>query len=72
MSEISKSPTAGVMMEGTGGCRKLRFAGRGKGKSGRYRTVHHFAGDDVPVLLLALIDKGEDETLARQNAMSCV
>ena len=44
VSEISKNPTAGVLMEGTGGCRKLRFAGKGKGKSGGYRTVHYFAG----------------------------
>lgn len=65
VSEISKNPTAGVMMEGTGGCRKLRFAGRGKGKSGGYGTVHYFAGDDVPVLLLALIDKDEDENLSK-------
>jgi hypothetical protein len=63
VSEISKNPVAGAIMEGTGGCRKLRFAGRGKGKSGGYRTVHYYAGDDVPVLLLALIDKGEDENL---------
>jgi hypothetical protein len=65
VSEISKNPTAGVLMEGTGGCRKLRFAGRGKGKSGGFRTVHYFAGDDVPVLLLTLIDKGEDENLSK-------
>lgn len=65
VSEISKNPGAGAMMEGTGGCRKIRFPGRGKGKSGEYRTVHYFAGDDVPVLLLALIDKGEDENLSK-------
>jgi hypothetical protein len=65
VSEISKNPTAGVMMEGTGGCRKLRFAGKGKGKSGGFRTVHYFAGDDVPILLLALIDKGEVENLSK-------
>ena len=65
VSEISKNPKAGVVMEGTGGCHKLRFAGRGKGKSGGYRTVHYYAGDDVPVLLLALIDKGEDENLSK-------
>lgn len=61
VAEISKNPVAGALMEGTGGCRKLRFAGRGKGKSGGYRTVHYYAGDDVPVLLLALVDKGKDE-----------
>jgi len=65
VSEISKNPIAGAIMEGTGGCRKLRFAGKGKGKSGGYRTVHYYGGDDVPVLLLALIDKGEDENLSK-------
>jgi hypothetical protein len=65
VSEISKTPTAGALMEGTGGCRKLRFAGKGKGKRGGFRTVHYYAGDDVPVLLLALIDKGEDENLSK-------
>ena len=65
VSEISKNPTAGALMKGTGGCRKLRFAGKGKGKRGGFRTVHYYAGDDVPVLLLALIDKGEDENLSK-------
>jgi hypothetical protein len=65
VSEISKNPKAGAVMEGTGGCHKMRFAGRGKGKSGGYRTVHYYAGDDVPVLLLALIDKGTDENLSK-------
>src|SRR6266700_8030694 len=36
VSEISKNPTAGAIMEGTGGCRKLRFAGKGKGKRGGF------------------------------------
>jgi hypothetical protein len=52
-------------MPGTGGARKRRFAGRGKGKSGGYRTVSYLAGQDVPVLLLALIDKGERVDLSR-------
>jgi hypothetical protein len=65
VAAISRNPLAGAVMEGTGGCRKLRFAGRGKGKSGGYRTVHYYAGDDVPVLLLALIDKGKDENLSK-------
>jgi mRNA-degrading endonuclease RelE of RelBE toxin-antitoxin system len=36
---IAENPTAGVLMPGTGGARKIRFAGRGKGKSGGYRVV---------------------------------
>jgi len=65
VQEISRDPLAGDIMEGTGGCRKLRFPGRGKGKRGGYRTVHYYAGEDVPVLLLALIDKGESENLSK-------
>jgi hypothetical protein len=65
VSEISKNPIAGALMEGTGGCRKLRFAGKGKGKRGGFRTVHYYAGDDVPVLLLALINKGEADNLSK-------
>jgi hypothetical protein len=67
VSEIAKNPLAGALMEGTGGCRKLRFAGKGKGKRGGFRTVHYYAGDDVPVLLLALIDKGEAENLSKSE-----
>lgn len=62
---ISSEPLAGDLIPGTGGARKRRFAGRGKGKSGGYRTVSYFAGDDVPVLLLALIDKGERANLSQ-------
>jgi hypothetical protein len=54
---IADDPMMGVVLAGTGGCRKSRFAGRGKGKSGGYRTVHFNGDDDVPVLLLVVIDK---------------
>jgi hypothetical protein len=62
---ISNDPSAGELIPGTGGARKLRFAGRGKGKSGGYRTVSYFAGEDIPVLLLALISKGERADLSQ-------
>ncbi len=68
---IAKNPTAGVLMPGTGGARKLRFAGRGKGKSGGYRVVTYYAAADIPVFLLAVINKGERANLskAEQNAL---
>lgn len=64
-SVIGSDPEVGDLMAGTGDARKLRFAGRGKGKSGGYRTVHYFGGTDVPVFLLALIDKGERANLSK-------
>lgn len=64
---ISENPKLGDVMPGTGGCRKIRFAGKGKGKRGGYRTVHYFAADDVPVVLLALISKGERSDLSKSE-----
>jgi hypothetical protein len=59
-------------MPGTGGARKRRFRGRGKGKSGGYRVISYYAGDDVPVLALALVDKGEraDLSKAERNSLA--
>ena len=62
---ISNDPLLGDLIPGTGGARKRRFAGRSKGKSAGYRTVSYYAGDDVPVLMLALIDKGERANLSQ-------
>jgi hypothetical protein len=68
---IARNPTAGVLMPGTGGARKLRVAGRGKGKSGGYRIISYYAAADVPILLLAVVSKGDraDLSKAEQNAL---
>jgi hypothetical protein len=65
VATIAADPLAGDLMVGTGGARKLRHRGRGRGKSGGYRTVHYFGGDDVPVFLLALYGKGERDNLSK-------
>mgnify|MGYP001339496140 CR=1 FL=1 len=62
---ISEDPMMGAVMQGTGGCRKSRFPGRGKGKSGGYRTVHYNGADDVPVLLMVVLDKGDRDNLSQ-------
>ena len=68
---VARNPKAGVLVPGTGGARKVRIAGRGKGKSGGYRLVTYFAAPDVPIFLLAMINKGErsDLSKAEQNAL---
>jgi hypothetical protein len=70
--ELSENPLAGDLMLGTGGARKVRFARQGKGKSGGFRTVHYFGGVDVPIFVLALIDKGKrsDLSQAERNELS--
>jgi hypothetical protein len=62
---ISANPDAGELMKGTGGARKVRFAGRGKGKSGGYRVITYYAADDVPVFLLDLFAKGDKVNLTK-------
>lgn len=60
---IAESPMAGDVIEGTGGARKVRFAGKGKGKSGGYRVITFFSGTDIPVFLLNIFAKNERANL---------
>lgn len=64
---LSADPSAGVPIQGTGGCRKIRVAGRGKGKSGGYRTITFYTGPDLPVFLLAVFSKGEKANLTQRE-----
>jgi hypothetical protein len=43
VSVIASNPQAGELIVGSGGARKVRFAGRGKGKSGGYRVITFYA-----------------------------
>lgn len=69
---IAANPQAGDIMPGCGGARKLRYAKPGKGKSGGYRIVTYFAGDEVPVFLLTVFGKGEKASLSQgeRNALA--
>jgi hypothetical protein len=71
VTRIAGNPEAGDVVPGTGGARKVRFAGRGKGKSGGYRVITFFTGPDLPVFLLTVFGKGEkvDLTQAERNAL---
>jgi hypothetical protein len=64
VSYLANNPTAGDVIAGTGGCRKLRWAGRGKGKSGGYRTITFYSGAMMPVYLLTAFGKGEKANLS--------
>jgi hypothetical protein len=68
---IAQHPSAGEVMPGTGGARKVRFGGRGKGKSGGYRVITFYSGEAIPVFLLNIFAKGEKVNLtkAEQNAL---
>lgn len=65
VSVVAEDPHAGIVMPGTGGCRKVRLPGRGKGKSGGYRLISIFGGGDMPVFLLTVFGKGEKDNLTK-------
>lgn len=62
---LAVNPFAGVLIPGTGGARKVRFAGRSKGKSGGYRIITFYGGEDVPVFLLNVFAKGDKIDLSK-------
>jgi hypothetical protein len=64
---IAGDPQAGDLISGTGGARKLRHRRAGTGKSGGYRTIHYWGGDDVPVFLLAIYGKSQKDNLSKEE-----
>ena len=51
---IAADPAAAPVIPGTGGIRKIRWAGSGHGKRGGIRTIYfHFAGPQAIYLLTA-------------------
>lgn len=59
--ELMQDPEAGVVIEGTGGLRKLRFADtrRGKGKRGGLRVIYFWWSVGMQFWLCTLYDKDE-------------
>lgn len=68
---LAANPRGGDVIVGSGGCRKVRVPGKGRGKSGGYRVVTFFGGKDAPVFLLAVLSKGSRASFskAERNAM---
>ena len=64
---IAAHPDAGHEIPGTGGARKVRFGGKGKGKSGGYRVITFYSGEDIPVFLLNVFAKNEKADLSQKE-----
>ena len=64
---LAEHPAAGVLIQGTGGIRKLRWGRQGRGKSGGIRVVYYFHSEMMPVYLLAAFGKNEKANLSDQE-----
>jgi len=61
-------PEAGALIPGTGGLRKIRWQGSGRGKRGGVRAIYYWATrDDVVLMLLAYPKNERDDLTAKQK-----
>ena len=64
---LSEHPNAGVIIEGTGGIRKLRWARAGRGKRSGVRVIYYFYDNSMPLYLLAVFGKSEKANLSKEE-----
>lgn len=72
LNYLASYPTAGVILEGTGGIRKLRWKREGMGKSGGVRVIYYYHSEHYPVFLLTIFGKSEQANIskAERNALA--
>ncbi len=68
VNTIAADPEAGDLIKGTGGVRKVRFAKPGSGKSGGWRVLTAYVGDNVAVLLVAAFGKNQKGNITKAEA----
>ena len=67
MEWLSVHPSAGKIIPGAEGLRKLRWAARGHGKRGGARVIYFWWMDDDKILLLDIYAKAEREDLSADD-----
>ena len=64
---LSEHPSAGDLIQGTGGIRKIRWARGAKGKSGGIRVIYYFHSEIMPLYLLAAFGKNEKANITAEE-----
>ena len=70
LETVARNPKAGDLIVGGGGCRKIRIAGKGRGKSGGYRILTYYSDEDTPVFLLTVLSKGTRANFSKAQIQS--
>ena len=65
LNYLAAHPKDGDLIEGTGGIRKLRWGRGGRGKSGGVRVIYYYHSDAMPLYLLTLFAKNEQDNLSK-------
>ena len=64
---LSGNPQSGVLIQNTGGIRKLRWAKSGGGKSGGVRVIYYFHSNMMPLYLLTVFGKNEKANISMKE-----
>ncbi|MNG03592.1 Toxin HigB-2 [compost metagenome] len=60
---LAEHPEAGALLEETGGLRKIRWAAKGKGKSGGVRVIYYHVTAAHQIRMILIYRKGKMDTL---------
>lgn len=60
-------PEVGATISATGGCRKVRWAIHGKGKSGGIRVIYYYLKTEGEIYFLLVYSKNERENLSGEQ-----
>jgi mRNA-degrading endonuclease RelE of RelBE toxin-antitoxin system len=61
---LVQDPEAGALIRGTGGLRKIRWHGSGRGKRGGVRAIYYWATFEGQILMLLMYPKRERDDLS--------
>lgn len=67
---IAANPDGGTALGG--GLWKVRFARPGGGKSGGFRTIYLFIGDDVPIFLMSVFAKNQKDNVTPAEKVALI
>ncbi len=65
--ELIANPARGDLIQGSGGLRKIRFAQKGRGKSGGVRCIHYWYSDAGQMFMLLIYPKSMKDDLSAQE-----
>ncbi|OHB72560.1 MAG: transcriptional regulator [Planctomycetes bacterium RBG_16_43_13] len=60
---LASKPDAGDVIPGSGGVRKIRWSGKGKGKRGGLRIIYYWRNKQNEIWLLTVYAKNEAENI---------
>lgn len=64
---LAERPDAGDLIPKTGGLRKLRWAGSGRGKRGGLRFIYYWVTNDDQIIMVTVYKKSDTDDLTKKQ-----